>query len=161
GFESWENVWGYWVGMTPRDSESLRRTATIERAYPSLLTSADWEPATPTLQEGIFASKFPGEHETLWTLVNRADYDVSGPQLRAPHEEGRRYFDLYHGVELAPHLTTNAGVAGADLIFDMEKRGFGAVLAMDKNVSDDALQSLLKKMKHLSKKPLTDYSSEW
>jgi iron(II)-dependent oxidoreductase len=37
GFESWENVWGIWNQMTPRDAEALRRTATIERAYAPLL----------------------------------------------------------------------------------------------------------------------------
>ena len=33
GFESWENIWGIWNQITPRDGEALRRIAAIERAY--------------------------------------------------------------------------------------------------------------------------------
>ena len=32
GWESWENIWGIWNGITPRDAEATRRVATIERA---------------------------------------------------------------------------------------------------------------------------------
>ena len=32
GYESWENIWGIWNGITPRDAEALRRVAKIERA---------------------------------------------------------------------------------------------------------------------------------
>ena len=32
GWESWENVWGIWNGVTPRNGEATRRVATIERA---------------------------------------------------------------------------------------------------------------------------------
>ena len=31
GWESWENIWGIWNGITPRDAEATRRVATIER----------------------------------------------------------------------------------------------------------------------------------
>ena len=31
GFESWENIWGIWNQITPRDAAALRRIATIER----------------------------------------------------------------------------------------------------------------------------------
>src|ERR1035441_7704857 len=32
GWESWENIWGIWNGITPRDAEATRRVATIEHA---------------------------------------------------------------------------------------------------------------------------------
>jgi hypothetical protein len=35
GIQSWENVWGWWNQITPRDGEALRRIATIYRAFPS------------------------------------------------------------------------------------------------------------------------------
>ena len=64
GYESWENIWGIWNEITPRDAEALRRIATIERAMAPLLVSPDWEPHTPTFQYGVFASNFPGQAGT-------------------------------------------------------------------------------------------------
>jgi hypothetical protein len=49
GFESWENIWGEWNQLTPRDAEALRRIATVERAYNDLLVSPGWEPHTETI----------------------------------------------------------------------------------------------------------------
>ena len=161
GFESWENVWGIWNGLTPRDAEAVRRIATIERGCAGLLTSHGWEPHYHTLQKGVFASKFPGARQTLWTLVNRTEYDIPGPQLRVPHESGRRYFDLWHGVELTPVLTTNQGAWSANLSFEVEGRGYGAVLAWDHAQADADLKGLLARMNHLSRKPLRAYSGEW
>ena len=50
GWESWENIWGIWNGITPRDAEATRRVATIERAVARFLVSKDWEPMSPMLQ---------------------------------------------------------------------------------------------------------------
>ncbi len=161
GFESWENIWGIWNGLTPRDAEAVRRIATIERACAGLLTSYGWVPHYHTLQQDVFASKFPGVRQTLWTLVNRAEYDIPGPQLRLPHETGRRYFDLWHGVELDPVITTNQGVLSANLSFEIGGRGYGAVLAWDNGAPDKDLQSLLERMKQSSRKSLQAFSSEW
>jgi len=53
GYESWENVWGTWNGITPRDGEAIRRVATMLRffggkttgkASEDFLHSPEWEP---------------------------------------------------------------------------------------------------------------------
>jgi len=36
GMETWENIWGIWNEMTPRDSEAVRRIARIERRFADL-----------------------------------------------------------------------------------------------------------------------------
>ena len=156
GYESWENVWCIWNGITPRDGETLRRIATIMRAFPDLLVSKEWEPYTTTLQTGIFASRFPGAHETLWTLVNRSSYHIDGPKLRVPNAVGVRYFDLWHGVELKPVQD------GQELVlsFEIEENGFGSVLAVN-GEPDQKLKTLLAKMSKLAAKRLTDFSNEW
>jgi hypothetical protein len=41
GFETWENVWGIWNGITPRDAEAIWRVATVERALADYLASPD------------------------------------------------------------------------------------------------------------------------
>ena len=61
----------------------------------------------------------------MWTIVNRNEYDVGGPQMEVPHKEGMRYFDLYHGVELKPVMKGGDAV----LEFETEAHGYGAILA--------------------------------
>ncbi|HVU28275.1 MAG TPA: SUMF1/EgtB/PvdO family nonheme iron enzyme [Verrucomicrobiae bacterium] len=159
GFESWENIWGIWNGITPRDAEALRHISKIERAFADLLVSRDWQPHFPVLQKNIFASEFPDNQQILWTLVNRAEYDISGTQLRVQHKNGTRYFDLWHGIELKPVLTTNNGVLFADLDFEMEANGYGAILAT--SPSGETHKLLLKDMNSLGGKRLADFSDEW
>ncbi|MCL5006144.1 MAG: formylglycine-generating enzyme family protein [Acidobacteria bacterium] len=155
GYESWEDIWGIWNGIKPRDGEAIRCVATIERAFPELLTSRDWTPHTPTLQYGIFASKFPGENETLWTIVNRNEYDVHGKQIEVPYEAGTRYFDLWHGVELKPAVEGKMAV----LSFEVEARGFGAILATS-HEADQKLSRLLSTMHELSQRPLSSFTNQ-
>ena len=89
GYESWENIWSIWNGITPRDAEALRRVATMERALSRFLVSKDWEPLTSTLRYGVFASKWPLGAEAVWTVVNRNDADSDGRQTRTALPGGR------------------------------------------------------------------------
>ena len=155
GYESWENIWGIWNQITPRDAETLRRVATIERAMADFLVSQEWQPYAETEQTGIFASRWPVVKNTLWTLVNRTQYDIEGRQLRLAAQPGMHYFDLWHGVELTPESSDGS----LYLTFAIEAHGFGAILAtMDAN---DRTQKLMGEMKPLSARPLASYSAEW
>jgi nucleotide-binding universal stress UspA family protein len=102
GWESWENIWGIWNGITLRDAEATRRVAAIERGIAPFLVSKDWEPLYPMHNYGVYASCWPLERETVWTIVNRTEYDIEGRQMDVPLTPGMRYFDLYHGTELKP-----------------------------------------------------------
>ncbi len=155
GFESWENVWGIWNQFTPRDAEALRRVAMVERRFATMLTSAQWEPYTPTLEYGVFASKWPAGRQTLWTLINRNSFNVDGEQLAIPAETGMRYFDLWNGQELHPQSFKGQ----TTLSFEIESRGFDAILATAS--PDEGLQEFLKSMSRLSDRPLASYSSLW
>ncbi|MBZ5667190.1 MAG: formylglycine-generating enzyme family protein [Acidobacteriia bacterium] len=155
GFESWENIWGIWNQITPRDGEALRRIAAIERSYTPLLTSQQWEPHTFTQRFGVFASKWPGQTQTLWTIVNRNHYEVSGRQLLIPYKEKARYFDLWHGVELHPQQEGQQSI----LSFEIEDDGFGAIL--ETATTDAALDKLLATMKAVSQHPLDSFAREW
>ncbi len=155
GYVSWENIWGYWNGITPHDAEALRRIARIERQFAPLLVSPRWEPHTPTLQYGSFASKFPGDGQTLWTFINRNEYDLEGNQIRIPYKAGTKYFDVYHGMELTPKIQGDS----ATLEFAMEAQGYGAILAASQ--PDPGLSPFLSEMKRLTAKQLKEYSSDW
>jgi gamma-glutamyl hercynylcysteine S-oxide synthase len=156
GWESWENVWGIWNGVTPRDGEATRRVATIERAVAPFFASQSWEPFYPMHRYGVFASRWPAGDQTLWTIVNRNEFTVSGTQMTVPYTQGTRYFDLYHGVELKPAVDKGSAV----LDFSTEAHGFGAVLAIA-GAPDAKIQSLLSRMKPMTENPLEDFSSEW
>jgi len=164
GYNAWENVWGVWNGLTPRDAQTLRRIATISRRFAPLLVSAGWEPYQPTLQRGVFASRFPGAGLTLWTLVNRHESAVAGEQLALPHADGTRYLDVWNGTELTPRLRG----AEAVLEFAFEARGFGAVLAIspaqlsaDSRTMLDGLDAFLQQMAAFAMTPLQSLSTAW
>jgi formylglycine-generating enzyme required for sulfatase activity len=89
--------------------------------------------------------------------VNRNDYDVEGVQIALAPEEGVRYFDLYHGVELTP---TKNQTGRNVLSFRIEAHGYGAILASPAG-PDPAIQKLMSKMKDMSSTPLSTFSHEW
>ncbi len=157
GYASLENLWGFWYGMTPHDAEAVLRFTRIERAFAGNLVSADWEPHVATLRSGVYASEFPSEGQTLWTIVNRNEYDIAGEQLRIPDREGIHFYDLWHGVELKIEIRGGA----ATLSFPIAGLGFAAVLATRENPPGDDLQKLLAFMSERSAKPLNEYSREW
>jgi gamma-glutamyl hercynylcysteine S-oxide synthase len=157
GYNAWENVWGVWNGLTPRDAESLRRIALVQRQFAPLFVSADWTPYAKTLQADVFASRFPGKGLTLWTLVNRNEYEVSGEQIAVEHVEGTTYLDVWNGVQLEPRMQDGRAVFDLKL----EARGFGALLALAAGARVDGLGAFLDRMKELSRKPLRSFSAEW
>jgi iron(II)-dependent oxidoreductase len=155
GWESWENVWGIWLGINQRDAEATRRVAAIERGVSPFLVSPEWEPLYPTHNYGIYASRWPLKHETVWTIVNRTAYLIGGPQMDVPIEPDMRYFDLYHGVELKPENSGQTAV----LSFDLEAHGYGAILATPGEPTE-AIKSLMQRMAIMTKEPLESFSHE-
>ena len=157
GFESWENVWGFWNQISPRDAAALRRIAAIYRAFPQQLVSKDWTPHIPTLRYGVYASEFPLDGVTLWTVVNRNEFDIGEEILAVPNAPGRRFFDVWSGAELKPRIEGSH----AFLSFTLEPRGYGAVVGMDRGIHPDALASVLDQTAAGSAKPLGSFSDEW
>jgi iron(II)-dependent oxidoreductase len=157
GWESWENIWGIWNGITPRDAEGTRRVATIERAVAPFLVSPGWEPMSPMLRYGVYASHWPLGDQSLWTIVNRNEYDVECDQLAVAAKDNVRYFDLYHGVE----LKAQARPGGKSVLaFSIEAKGYGAILETSA-APDQKVAALISTMKELTATPLASYSHEW
>lgn len=157
-FNAWENIFGDWNGLTDRDSEILRRMSAIYRVFPSHFRSSDWEPHALTLQQGVFASRFPMPQGTVWTFVNRnKNSNKKGAQIRVPYKK-QTFFDLWHGKQITPRVVGDQ----ATLIFEIEKGGFGALLELPAGTPPDAkLQGLLAEMERLSRRKLSSYSSQW
>jgi gamma-glutamyl hercynylcysteine S-oxide synthase len=159
GWESWENVWGIWIGINARDAEATRRVATMERGIAQFLVSPGWEPHHPMHSFGVYSSRWPLGAETVWTIVNRNGYDVAGQQMDVAATAGMRYFDLYHGLELKPAPKPENQGKNAVLSFDMEAQGYGAILATP-GEPGDAIKTLMRRMAALTQKPLADFSRQ-
>ncbi|HKW99954.1 MAG TPA: formylglycine-generating enzyme family protein [Bryobacteraceae bacterium] len=159
GYESWENIWGIWNQITPRDAEALRRVAKIEREFAEYLVSANWEPHIPTLRYGAFSSEFPLQGRTLWTVINRNEYDLEGRVLEVPYAAGMHFYDLWNGVPLEPETNGDRAI----LSFAIEPHGFAAVLALPASAGapDAKLEKFLAEMHQLARTPLASYSHEW
>lgn len=167
GYESWENVWGVWNGITPHDGEAIRRVATMLRHFgkEGFLTSPAWVPHTQELlghHAGIYASKFPGvgSNSTLWTVVNRAG-DNFPNIVSAIACPSMRYYDCYHGVELkiANH-TDISGDVSTRVSFAIEPHGYGCLFETAEALSED-MQTLLDTMRSMTAKPLASYDNVW
>jgi formylglycine-generating enzyme required for sulfatase activity len=156
GLETWENVWGIWNGFTPRGAEMIRRVAKVERAVAPFLVSQDWEPLTPTMQFGVFATRWPLDGEQVFTIVNRNEYSLTGPQLELPDSPGMRFYDLWSGTELTPEQHGQT----VSLSFDLEGHGFGAVL-VTKNLKSKEIKALMDTSKSWAAEPLKSFSDEW
>jgi gamma-glutamyl hercynylcysteine S-oxide synthase len=157
GYNAWENIWGIWNQLTPRDAETLRRVAAIQRQFAPLLVSADWTPYEKTLQAGVFASRFPGSGVALWTIVNRNEYEMQGEQIALAHADGTAYFDVWNGVRLEPRIESGRAVCSMKL----EGRGFGAILAVCSGAQSEGLDGFLAQMQKLARTPLSSFSAEW
>ena len=183
GYESWENLWGCWNGITERDGAALRRTATMLRFFSVLgfTASAAWEPHTTEVAQGaagVFGSKWPlpSRNETLWTLVNRAGTDTEGVQLELDGGEygaaavaggGWTFWDAYHGIQLQPTKVARSskGRTVVSLSFSVEGGGYGAVLATRNGSSVAAAGTpfarFLGTMAHETATPLRKLSPTW
>lgn len=157
GMETWENIWGIWNGITPRDAATIWRVAKIERKFSHLLVSPDWVPHTPTLQFQVYASKWPGNGRTLWTIINQNEFDVSGEQIVVPYNPGATYYDVWHGIQLKPIVAGDK----ARLSFTIEGCGFGAVLAVKNGPLPADMAAFLKEMNQLDSVRLDSFSSQW
>lgn len=157
GYLAWENLFGTWNGITPRNSETIRRIARIQRACAELFASNGWEPHTPTLQKGVYSSKFPGTGQTLWTFVNRTAANVTGELIALPDKEGCRYFDLWLGSEITPRRQ------GEQVVFSLsiEAHGFGAILAIDATAALEPAVAAALAEAAKDRRPLASFSNEW
>ncbi len=157
GYAVLENLWGFWSGMSDWDAEAVLRCTAIERSLAGTLASPGWEPYAPTLQAGVYASRFPAADQTVWTFVNRNEYMVRGEQLAIPDTPGARYFDLWRGREVEPVRRDHQAI----LAFELDPLGFGAILCRPAGAPDLAGRSLLATMAARSRQPLDSYSRAW
>jgi len=127
GMMVWENVFGTWVGWSPRDKSILRSMLPIQRRYASIFSGQGWTPLVPTDIPDLFASLWEGSSEKLrvWTLVNRSNRTIQSVLLKMASADGARYYDLIRGEEAETSgRGAEIGIAGI-----IRPRGIGAFAA--------------------------------
>ena len=128
GYESWENIWGIWNQITPRDAEALRRMAKIERAFAALPDQPRMGAAHPhpslrhVCQQIPRPGRDPVDHREPQRIRRGGP-----PDYGSVREAGCVIYDVWHGEELKPEVSGST----ATLSFEMEAHGFGAMLATD------------------------------
>jgi len=100
GVMVWENVFGSWVGWSPRDRSILRSMLPIQRRYSALFAGEGWTPLVPVELPGVYASLWEDKEVRLWTVVNSSDQPREGTLLKVAHTGQARYFDLVQGTEV-------------------------------------------------------------
>ena len=158
GYNAWENIWGIWNQVPERYAEAIRRIRMIYRRFPDVWNSPGWEPHFPVKQTGVYASKFPGEEVTVYTLVNRDSTQKSGVQIELPSIKDMRYFDLWNGIELHPGKVENNKIS---LAFNIEENGYGAVLEIKSGAVDVPLRQFLMKIKERANIPFQNLPADW
>jgi len=157
GFETWENVWGIYNEMTPRAAQTVKIISDIYQHFYELLTGTGWLPHYPMLNYGVFASKWSGRDSTLWTIINRNDFDVDGVQMKVSGQEGVSYYDVWHGRKLIPiHEGGNEALS-----FKIGRRGYAVILEIKDSFINSSFRSFLAQMHDLTKRELSSYNNKW
>ena len=141
GFESWENIWGLWNGITERDGEAIRRTSAILRQFGDLIQGGDWVPHTVISDDDnlVFASSFKDteKKEGIWLLVNRDVHEdaVTEITLECVGEESV-VLDVYNG-DILGDCSSGFG----NWTINVEANGYGAILMVE-TVTEELLEFL-------------------
>ncbi|KAI9914806.1 hypothetical protein PsorP6_007253 [Peronosclerospora sorghi] len=155
GYVVWENVWGIWNAMTAREDETVKRMFTILRQFRALVAAGDWIPYYAMQDEGVYASAFSHESESLYTIISTVDEETTF-QLPLTAEQDRdnvHVYDVYHGVELPKQVERNGTVVAVTL----EPEGFGAMYVTTSKHGD--LDPFLHAMQAMTTTALSEYST--
>jgi formylglycine-generating enzyme required for sulfatase activity len=148
GMMVWENVFGSWVGWNARDRALLRCLLPIQRRYAPLFCGEAWTPLVPTLARDVHASCWEGRGVRLWTLVNRAERETSGPLIAINLPAGERLFDLANGAAVT--TKPSAGTGPETIQGKIAPRGLGCFVAGTEEALGSDFRAFLKGQQRLS-----------
>ena len=162
GFESWENIWGLWNGITERDSEAIRRTSAILRQFGDLIQGGEWVPHAVISDDDnlVFASSFKDmeRKESIWLLVNRDVEEDADTEITVECVgEVSVMIDVYHGQILGDTRPCTPGQWTQTI--NVEANGYGAILMVE-TVTEELLE-FLDIMSVMTNKQLRSYSDQW
>jgi hypothetical protein len=92
-----------------------RRAVEVLCAHREAFSSHEVEPLVPTLEAGVFANRFVGPRETVWTLYNANGRTVRGALLDVEHVDGATYRDGWNDAPIEPTIRDGRASAGVEL----------------------------------------------
>ncbi len=183
GFNPFENVFGTWNTIVPRDAEAIRRTANILRYFgnrnnnpllKNFTQSIEWLPFVPIIENNkywndLFASSFvvdkgTNKQQILFLIVNRNSINIAQASIIfnntfTINSNLLHVFDCYYGKELTFSVTKQNEI---NTNINIEGLGYGAILVtMDTTTSNKYLNELLNTMNTMTQKPLNSFSTKW
>ena len=144
GLLVWENVFGSWVGWSPRDRATLASLLAVQRRYARHFSHGEWTPlADPAdvTAPSIFSSRFELDGSRLWTIVGR-DQHALGPsdEIRTEARAREHWFELVSGNELTPVVHGDC----ARVALPALPQSFAAVLAVPDAQVDASLHEFVR-----------------
>ncbi len=91
----------------PETAEAIRHLSAIWHRYPEAFATTDPEWLLPTLRQGVYANRFPGDGYTLYVLFNDLPYTADGTLIALPHRAGASYREAWEDVALSPRIAGN------------------------------------------------------
>ena len=149
----WDNIFGQWVGWSPRDSYILRTMSQLQQRFALLFTTGNWTPLVDTKPfPNVYTSLWEDENSKLWALVNRSFITKEGELLHIDIDPDYLYFDLVAGRKITPNEISGT------LSGRMVPRGIGCFYACKKTAIPADLDDFLQKMSSLATEATSDTS---
>ena len=154
GIMIWENIFGQWVGWSPRDSYILKTMSRLQQHFASCFSTAKWIPLVDTKPfPNVYASLWEDDNSKLWTLVNRSWVTIEGELLHIDVDSDYLYFDLIAGRAITPDEISGT------LSGKMIPRGIGCFYACKKTAIPADLEDFMQKMASLATESTSDATS--
>lgn len=93
----------------------VRKAVGLQVRYRDAFASDDVEPLVDTLVPGLFANRFAGPKQTVYTLYNSTPGTQRGALLRVRHEPGASYWDAWSGQKLVPVVRGGYAVLSSEI----------------------------------------------
>jgi iron(II)-dependent oxidoreductase len=153
GMMIWENIFGTYNPWRAEDALLWQRAASILREFSDNFTSDEWEPFYPTLVDGLYAHRWPGEKGTILTLINTGEPIHEKNLLKVNAGTDFEYYDLWNGEE------AKTGKADGQVFIKGSVDGIGCLLVVKKESADESIQDLLKRQREAKEQACEDKNS--
>ncbi len=125
GMMVWENVFGSWIGWSPRDRAILRSMLPVQRRFADLFCGENWTPLLPSLSKEVHVGLWEGVGLKLFTVVNRSEDAFAGDLFWTEVDPNERWVDLIRGEPVSQGKVEGRR---ATLVGRIPPRGIGGFL---------------------------------